>query len=147
MDKAFNYKSPNFYKEFKDVGYLDVYFDNVGGDILDFMLTRLNKNARVILCGAISAYNATKPKGLQNYLTLISQRAKIEGFIVLDYVSEYPAALEELAKGLSTGAIKRKFHIIEGGIEQAPIALPLLFSGGNTGKLVVKVSEEARAKL
>lgn len=147
VDKAFNYKSPNFYKEFKDVGYLDVYFDNVGGDILDFMLMRLNKNARIILCGAISAYNSTKPKGLQNYLTLISQRAKIEGFIVLDYVSEYPAALEELAKGLSTGAIKRKFHIVEGGIEQAPIALPMLFSGGNTGKLVVKVSEEARAKL
>lgn len=54
VDKAFNYKSPNFYKEFKDVGYLDVYFDNVGGDILDFMLTRLNKNARVILCGTYS---------------------------------------------------------------------------------------------
>lgn len=58
----------------------------------------------------------------------------------LDYVSEYPAALEELAKGLSTGAIKRKFHIVEGGIEQAPIALPLLFSGGNTGKLWVHCS-------
>jgi NADPH-dependent curcumin reductase CurA len=54
VDKAFNYKSPKFYKEFKDVGYLDVYFDNVGGDILDFMLTRLNKNARVILCGTYS---------------------------------------------------------------------------------------------
>lgn len=85
----------------------------------------------------------------------------------MDYTSEYPAAIEELAKGLSSGAIKRKFHIVEGGIEQAPVALPMLFSGGNTGKLyvfpsysllralrlafrVVKVSEEPnfnRAKL
>jgi hypothetical protein len=85
----------------------------------------------------------------------------------MDYISEYPAAIEELARGLNSGAIKRKFHIIEGGIEQAPVALPMLFSGGNTGKLyvfpfypllqaltlafrVVKVSEEPnfnRAKL
>lgn len=150
VDKAFNYKSRNFYTDMKKIGYLDVYFDNVGGEILDFLLTRLNKNARIVLCGAISAYNAPKPKGLQGYLSLISQRAKIQGFIVMDYTSEYPAAIEELARGLSSGAIKRKFHIVEGGIEQAPVALPMLFSGGNTGKLVVKVSEEpklSRAKL
>ncbi|PPQ85379.1 hypothetical protein CVT25_006410 [Psilocybe cyanescens] len=134
--KAFNYKSPSFYNDLKkDVGYLDVYFDNVGGEILDFLLTRLNKDARIVLCGAISAYNAPKPKGLQSYLNLISQRAKIQGFIVMDYTSEYPAAIEELGKGLASGLIKRKFHIVEGGIEKAPVALPMLFSGGNTGKL------------
>ncbi|KAF9557438.1 alcohol dehydrogenase [Agrocybe pediades] len=145
VDKAFNYKSPTFHSDIKKhVGYLDVYFDNVGGDMLDFLLTRLNKDARIILCGAISAYNATKPKGLQSYLNLISQRAKIQGFIVMDYTPEYPAAIAELSKGLSSGAIKRKFHIVEGGIEQAPVALPMLFSGGNTGKLVVKVSEEPK---
>ncbi|KAK7033106.1 hypothetical protein R3P38DRAFT_3265067 [Favolaschia claudopus] len=146
VDKAFNYKSPNFYKDFKEAGYIDVFFDNVGGDILDMVLTRLNKGARIALCGAISQYNAVKPKGLQNYLTLISMRAKIQGFIVFDYAKEYPTAIEELTRGLADGSIKRKFHIVE-GLEQAPTALPMLFSGGNTGKLVVKVSEETPAKL
>ncbi|KAF8149958.1 alcohol dehydrogenase [Crassisporium funariophilum] len=151
VDKAFNYKSKTFHKDFKDVGYLDVYFDNVGGDMLDFMLTRLKKDARIVLCGAISDYNAVKPTGLKSYMNLISQRAKLQGFIVTDYASEKPAAIEEMSKALISGALKRKFHIVEGGIEQAPIALPMLFSGGNTGKLVVKVSEEpeitSRAKL
>jgi len=146
VDQAFNYKSPTFREDFKKAGYIDVYFDNVGGDILDMVLTRLNKGARIALCGAISQYNATKPKGLQNYLTLISQRAKIQGFIILDYTSEFPAAIEEMARGLADGSIKRKFHIVE-GLEQAPVALPMLFSGGNTGKLVVKVSDEPKTKL
>jgi hypothetical protein len=144
VDRAFNYKSKTFFQDMKSIGYLDVYFDNVGGDILDFLLTRLKKDARIILCGAISAYNAPKPKGLQSYLNLISQRAKIQGFIVMDYASEYADAIKELSQGIQSGTIKRKFHIVEGGIEQAPIALPMLFSGGNTGKLVVRVSDEPK---
>ncbi|KAG5642578.1 hypothetical protein DXG03_002529 [Asterophora parasitica] len=147
VDGAFNYKSPTFKEDFKKIGYVNVYFDNVGGDILDMVLTRLAQGARIALCGAISQYNAAKPAGLNNYLTLISMRAKIQGFIVFDYASRYPEAIQELAAGLSDGSIKRKFHIVEGGIEQAPKALPLLFSGGNTGKLVVKVSEEPRPRL
>ncbi|KAF9444824.1 alcohol dehydrogenase [Macrolepiota fuliginosa MF-IS2] len=147
VEKAFNYKSPTFTQDFKDTaGYLDVYFDNVGGDILDFMLTRLNQNARIILCGAISAYNSAKPKGLQAYLNLISQRAKIQGFIVFDYLSEYSIARAEMGKDLASGKIKRRFQIVEGGIEEAPKALPMLFSGGNTGKLVVKISEDSHVK-
>ncbi|EAU85415.1 alcohol dehydrogenase [Coprinopsis cinerea okayama7 len=147
VEKAFDYKSPSFFADVKKhVGYLDVYFDNVGGDILDFLLTRLNKDARIVLCGAISAYNSPKPKGLQSYLNLISQRATLRGFILFDYEHRYPEALAELRKGLQSGAIKRKFHIVEGGIEQAPKALPMLFSGGNTGKLVVKVSDEPKAQ-
>ncbi|KAJ7773258.1 alcohol dehydrogenase [Mycena metata] len=142
-DKAFNYKSPTFVEDFKKVGYVDVYFDNVGGDILDLVLSQLNKGARIALCGAISQYNASKPKGLQNYLSLISQRAKIEGFLIFDYAAEFPVAREELTKGLLDGSIKGKFHIVE-GLEQAPSALSLLFSGGNTGKLVVKVSDEPK---
>ncbi|KAF8656233.1 hypothetical protein AX16_002669 [Volvariella volvacea WC 439] len=148
VDGVFNYKSPTFKQDFKKIGYLDVFFDNVGGEILDLALTRLNKNARIVLCGAISAYNAVKPRGLQGYLNLISQRAKIEGFIVFDYADKYHIAIRDLAQALSNGTMKRKFHIIEGGLEQAPKALPLLFSGGNTGKLVVKVSDDVvRAKL
>jgi len=140
IDAALNYKSPTFRQEFKDaVGYLDVFFDNVGGEILDFALTRLNKGARVTLCGAISDYNSPKPKGLSNYLNLISQRAKMEGFIVFDYKDRYPEAVRDLSKWISEGRIERKFHIIE-GLEKAPEALPLLYTGGNTGKLVVHVS-------
>ncbi|KAK2460355.1 hypothetical protein APHAL10511_007744 [Amanita phalloides] len=142
VDGAFNYKSPTFREDSKKFGYLDVFFDNVGGDILDLMLTRMNKGARIVLCGAISAYNNAKPKGLQNYLTLISQAATIQGFIVFDYASRYPEALQELAKGISNGSIKRKFHIIEGGVEQAPVALPMLYKGENSGKLVVRVAED-----
>ncbi|KAH7930137.1 NAD(P)-binding protein [Leucogyrophana mollusca] len=142
VDKALNYKSPSFRKDFKEsVGYLDVYFDNVGGEILDMALSRLNRNARIVLCGAISAYNTSTPRGLMAYQNLISQRAKIQGFVVFDYASQYARARAEIASGLANGSIKRKFHIIE-GLENAPKALPMLFSGGNTGKLVVKVSNE-----
>ncbi|KAH9014147.1 hypothetical protein EDB83DRAFT_277976 [Lactarius deliciosus] len=140
IDAALNYKSPTFQDEFRNaVGYLDVFFDNVGGEILDFALTRLNKGARIALCGAISQYNASKPKGISAYLNLISQRAKMEGFIVFDYADRYPEALTKLSKWVSEGRIIRKFHIVE-GLEKAPESLPLLFSGGNTGKLVVRVS-------
>jgi len=147
VDGALNYKSPTFHDDFKKIGYLDVYFDNVGGDILDFALTRLNQKARIVLCGAISQYNAEKPTGLQNYLTLIAMRAKIEGFIVFDYAKRYPEAIAELAAGLADGSIKRKFHVVDGGIEQAPKALPMLFTGGNTGKLVVRVSDDSKPRL
>ncbi|KAG1722968.1 uncharacterized protein EDB91DRAFT_186739 [Suillus paluster] len=142
VDKVLNYKSPTFRKDFvKAVGYLDVYFDNVGGEMLDLALSRLKQNARVVLCGAISQYNAQQPKGLMQYLNLISQRAKIQGFIVFDYVKQYPQAIQEIATGLVDGSIKRKFHVVE-GLQNAPNALTMLFSGANSGKLVVKVSDE-----
>jgi hypothetical protein len=140
IDAALNYKSPTFQNEFKHaVGYLDVFFDNVGGEILDLALTRLNKGARIALCGAISQYNAPKPQGISAYLNLIGQRAKMEGFIVMDYADRYPEAFANLSKWISEGRITRKFHIVE-GLEKAPESLPLLFSGGNSGKLVVHVS-------
>ncbi|KAG9315327.1 hypothetical protein JVU11DRAFT_4469 [Chiua virens] len=145
VDVALNYKHSTFQEDLKKaVGYLDVFFDNVGGEILDMALRRLNKNARIVMCGAISAYNSPTPRGLQNYMNLISQRAKIQGFVVFDYASQYPKAIADLAVGLADGTLKRKFHIIE-GLENAPKALPLLFSGGNTGKLVVHVSSEKYA--
>ncbi|GJE88685.1 NADP-dependent oxidoreductase [Phanerochaete sordida] len=140
VDKAINYKSPTFREDFiKSVGYLDVFFDNVGGDILNLALARLNKGARVALCGAISDYNS-KPKGLTTYLNLISQRARLEGFLVLDYASQFSKARQELSKMIQEGSLKRQFHVVE-GIEKCPEALPLLFSGGNIGKLVVKVAD------
>ncbi|KAF7327736.1 PKS-ER domain-containing protein [Mycena kentingensis (nom. inval.)] len=146
VDRAFNYKSKTFYKEFKEIGLVDVVFENVGGDLLDMVLTRLNKDARVALCGAISQYNAAKPKGLKNYLVLISMRAKIQGFIILDYANRFPKGIAELAKGIADGSIKRKFHIVE-GLEQAPAVLPWLYEGKNDGKLLVKVSDASKTKL
>jgi NADPH-dependent curcumin reductase CurA len=140
IDSALNYKSPSFHNEFKKaVGYLDVFFDNVGGGILDFALTRLNRGARITLCGAISQYNALKPEGISSYMNLITQRAKIEGYIVSDFVGRYPEALRELSKWISEGRLIRKYHVVE-GLERAPEALPLLYTGANTGKLVVRVS-------
>jgi len=144
-DHTLNYKDPNFRADWKKLGYFDVFFDNVGGEILDFALTRLNKGARVALCGAISQYNATKPAGLQSYLSLISQRAKIEGFIVFDYIPQYPIAQKHIAAMLASGTLQRKFHIVE-GLSNAPTALPMLFTGGNTGKLVIKVADEGETK-
>ncbi|KAJ6530332.1 alcohol dehydrogenase [Mycena capillaripes] len=166
VDKAFNYKSPTFIKDFQEVGYIDAFFDNVGGDILDLLrISATFQGARIALCGAISQYNAdaTERKGLQNYASLIAQRAKIQGFLMhvfflynsryikiafasFDYTEEWPAAIEEMARGLVDGSIKQKFHVVE-GLEQAPVALPMLYSGGNTGKLVVKVSEEPAPQL
>jgi len=146
IDATLNYKSPSFREEFKKtVGHLDVFFDNVGGEILDLALSRLKQGARVTLCGAISDYNALKPKGISNYMNLIAQRAKIEGFVVSDYAPQFPEALRELGKWISEGRIIRKYHIVE-GLESAPESLPLLFTGGNTGKLVVHVTG-SQAKL
>ncbi|KAI0635973.1 alcohol dehydrogenase [Trametes polyzona] len=146
VDKAFNYKSPTFFDDFRrTVGYLDVYFDNVGGDILNFMLTRLKQKARIVLCGAISDYNTAKPKGLTSYTNLISQRARIEGFIVFDYAGQFPEALRDLAAWLKDGSLKRRFHVVK-GLDKAPEALNLLFEGVNTGKLVLQIAD-AEAKL
>jgi len=143
IDKAYNYKEKEWQNKFrKEVGHLDLFFDNVGGSILDFMLTRLNTNARIVLCGAISAYNSSKPPGLNNYATIISMRARIQGFIVFDYTSEYPKAIAEMSKWISEGKLKRKYHI-EAGLEKCPEHLQLLFRGENTGKLLVRISQEA----
>lgn len=148
VDHALNYKDSNFYANWKELGYFDVFFDNVGGDMLDFALRRMNKGARIALCGAISQYNAAKPNGLRAYQSLIAQRAKLEGFIVFDYVKEFPAAQKHVADMLASGKLQRKFHVVE-GLSNAPSALPMLFTGGNTGKLVIKVAqdEDATSKL
>ncbi|KAG8783174.1 hypothetical protein FRC20_002722, partial [Serendipita sp. 405] len=147
VDKAINYKSPNFVKDFKDsVGYLDVYFDNVGGEILDLCLSRLNKNARIALCGAISEYNQAKPRGIQNYLTLIGQRAKIQGFLVMDYAARFGEGQAKLGEWLAAGKLQRRFHL-ENGLKDTPQYLNELFNGKNTGKMIVQVSAKPASRL
>lgn len=145
IKEVLDYKDPNFKKNFREIGYLDVYFDNVGGEMLDMCLTRLNKGARIALCGAISAYNDPNPRGLQSYLNLISQRAKIEGFIVFDYADRYHIAAEEMARYVRSGQLKLRETRIE-GLDKCVEALVGIFEGKNTGKMLVKIGTDG-AKL
>jgi len=120
---------------------VDVYFDNVGGDILDTVLTRINMKARIVICGAISQYNVTEPvKGPANYLALLVNRARMEGMIVFDYAERYPEAVAQLGEWLKTGALQSHEHVVD-GFEQFPQALLMLFEGRNLGKLVLKVAD------
>jgi NADPH-dependent curcumin reductase CurA len=120
---------------------VDVYFDNVGGDILDLALGRLNMKARVVICGAISQYNnETKVQGPSNYLSLLVSRARMEGFVVFDYARRYGEAAAEIAGWIAAGEITTKEHVVEGGIDDFPDTLQMLFRGENVGKLVLQVA-------
>jgi len=119
---------------------VDVYFDNVGGEILDTVLTRINMKARIVICGAISQYNNTTPvKGPANYLSLLVNRARMEGMVVFDYADRYHVGVAALAGWLKEGKIKSKEDVVQ-GLENFPRALTMLFEGKNFGKLVLKVS-------
>jgi NADPH-dependent curcumin reductase CurA len=120
---------------------VDVYFDNVGGDILDTVLTRINRRARIVICGAISQYNNTGPvKGPSNYLSLLVNRARMEGIVVFDYAPRYAEAVRDIAQWMAEGRFKSREDVVE-GIDNFPEALLRLFDGANFGKLVLKVSE------
>ena len=121
---------------------VDIYFDNVGGDILDTVLTRIRRKARIVICGAISQYNNTTPvQGPKNYLSLLVHRARMEGIVVFDYADRYSQAVAEMAGYLKDGRMKSKEDVVE-GLENFPSALLRLFSGQNFGKLVLKVASE-----
>ncbi|SMF45675.1 MULTISPECIES: NADP-dependent oxidoreductase [unclassified Pseudomonas] len=118
---------------------VDVYFDNVGGEILDAVLTRINLKARIVICGAISQYNNKEAvKGPANYLSLLVNRARMEGFVVFDHAKDYGKAAQEIAGWLAAGKVKSKEDVVE-GLETFPETLLKLFSGENFGKLVLKV--------
>jgi hypothetical protein len=122
-------------------GGVDLYFDNVGGEILDTVLTVLALNARVVMCGAISQYNTSGVRrGIENTSALITRRARMEGFLVLDYASRFPEAQMELASLVLSGELAHSEHVLA-GLERAPEALNLLFTGGNHGKMLVAVDE------
>ncbi len=121
---------------------VDIYFDNVGGEILDHVLARLRRKARVIICGAISQYNATTAvEGPKNYLSLLVNRARMEGIVVFDYADRYPIAVAELAGYLKDGRMKSREDVVE-GLETFPETLVKLFTGDNFGKLVLQVAAE-----
>ena len=120
---------------------VDIYFDNVGGEILDAVLARINRKARIIICGAISQYNNTTPvAGPKNYLSLLVNRARMEGIVVFDYTDRFPQAIAELAGYLKDGRMQSKEDVVEGGVADFPTTLNKLFSGENFGKLGLKLA-------
>jgi NADPH-dependent curcumin reductase CurA len=149
FDVAVNYKSPDFKAQFKAAtpNYIDVYFDNVGGDILDAALARAKEHARFVICGGISQYNSATPQGPKNFSSVITMRIRMQGFIVLDYVREFAAARKELAAWVAEGKIKNKHTIIRGGLEAAEGALVGLYKGINTGKLLVEIKPAQDSRL
>jgi len=119
---------------------VDVYFDNVGGEILDAVLTQLAMHARIVICGAISQYNETQITGPRNYLSLLVHRASMTGMVVFDYASRYGEAAREMAGWMASGQLKTREDVVE-GLETFPETLLKLFKGENTGKLVLKVAD------
>ena len=144
FDAAFNYKTdgvPDALAKHCPAG-IDVVFENVGGPVLDLILGRINERARIALCGLIAQYNATEPvPGPCNFRNVLLKRARIEGFIILDYASRFPEARAALVGWLREGKLKYRTDIVD-GLEKAPTALSKLFDGSNKGKLIVKVSDE-----
>jgi NADPH-dependent curcumin reductase CurA len=118
---------------------IDIYFDNVGGEILDIALTQLAMHARIVVCGAISQYNNTTPiKGPSNYLSLLVNRARMQGMVVFDYAARYGEAVKDMGGWMAGGKLKSREHIVE-GFETFPDTLLMLFRGENFGKLVLKL--------
>ncbi|SDC89817.1 hypothetical protein SAMN05444679_10637 [Variovorax sp. CF079] len=122
---------------------IDIYFDNVGGEILDAALARLARGARIIICGAISQYNnanSAPAQGPKNYLSLLVNRARMQGMVVFDYADRYHLAVAEMAVYLKDGRMKSREDVVE-GIDTFPEALTRLFTGQNFGKLVLQVAD------
>lgn len=143
FDAAINYKLEDVRQALRShcPKGIDVYFDNVGGDILEACLGNLALHARIVICGAISQYNNTTPvKGPGNYLALLVYRSRMEGFLVFEYASKYPVAQREMASWFKQGKLKSREHIVE-GLEKFPEALLKLFKGENFGKLILKIAD------
>ena len=142
FDAAINYRTETVAESLRRhcPDGIDVYFDNVGGEILDAVLGLINLNARIPFCGFISGYNAKEPiAGPYNYPNILLKRARVEGFIILDYMARYPEAIEALGKWIAEGKVKYRLDIVD-GLENADAALRRLFTGENKGKLMVRVS-------
>ena len=144
FDAAIDYKSEDLAQGLRThcKDGIDVYFDNVGGETLDTCLTRIARRARIVICGAISQYNATAPvAGPKNYLSLLVNRARMEGMVVFDFADRFPQAEREMTQWIQDGKLKSREHIVH-GLETFHETLLKLFSGENFGKLVLRVAPE-----
>ncbi|MGD9723132.1 MAG: NADP-dependent oxidoreductase [Pirellulales bacterium] len=143
FDAAIDYKSESLKDALRQhcPKGVNVYFDNVGGEILDTVLTQLARGARIVICGAISQYNNTEGvQGPKNYLSLLVNRASMQGMVVFDYADRYAQAGREMAGWMAAGKLKSREHVVN-GLETFPETLLMLFQGENTGKLVLKVAD------
>ncbi|MEQ8232758.1 MAG: NADP-dependent oxidoreductase [Gammaproteobacteria bacterium] len=143
FDAAINYKTEDVPAALRKAcpDGIDVYFDNVGGDILDACLKLMNFKGRIPTCGLISQYNATEPPpGPMNYPMILMQRLKVQGFIVLDYAERYPEAIADLSQWMAGGKLKVRQDIVD-GLENALQTLKKLYTGANTGKLMIRVAD------
>jgi hypothetical protein len=141
FDAAIDYKTESVPDRLRETcpNGIDVYFDNVGGQILDDCLARINLRARIVICGAISQYNSTTPvRGPANYLSLLVNRARMQGMIVFDWADRYPEGMRAMAGWLKEGKLKSREDIVD-GLDNFPETLLKLFTGENFGKLVLKV--------
>jgi hypothetical protein len=145
FDAAIDYKDQDVRAALREhaPGRVDVFFDNVGGEILDAVLTRLARGARIVICGGVSQYNAQQMRGPANYLALIAARGSMTGMVIFDYADRFPKAVAELAGWLREGRLISREQILEGGIGAFPEALLKLFAGENIGKLVLAVPQAA----
>lgn len=145
FDAAVNYKKENLREALEAAcpKGIDIDFENAGGGILEAVLERINLGARVAVCGLISQYNAERPPaGPANFGLILTKRARVQGFLVTDFSSRFGEATAQIVQWLQQGKLKYRIDMVE-GLQQAPAALNRLFDGANTGKLLVKVSEEA----
>lgn len=143
FDGVINYRTDDLYKSLRQhcPKGIDVYFDNVGGETLDIVLAQIRKGARISICGAISQYNNTDGVvGPKNYLSLLVNSAKMEGFVVFNYAKRYHEGVKDIARWIGEGKLYPREHVVD-GIETFPDSLNMLFSGGNFGKLVIKVHD------
>jgi NADPH-dependent curcumin reductase CurA len=141
FDAAIDYKTADLRAELKTQAPdgVDIFFDNVGGAALEAALNRLARGARIVLCGAVSQYNDA-PRGPANYMQLLVARASMTGFVIFDYLTRYPEGVAQLAKWVGTGELRSHEDIERGGVGDFPETLLKLFSGQNTGKLILAVN-------
>jgi hypothetical protein len=142
FDACVDYKAGNLAAQLKEAcpKGIDINFENVGGEIFDTVLTQMNVFGRVALCGLISGYNATDaPAGPKNIRAVLTQRLRVQGLIVLDWASRFPEAIAQLGQWHQEGKLKIREDVREGGLDAFPDVLNLLYTGGNVGKLVLKV--------
>ncbi|KAL9595647.1 MAG: hypothetical protein Q9219_006315 [cf. Caloplaca sp. 3 TL-2023] len=143
-DACIDYKSPSFKQDLRAAtdGFVEVYFDNVGGEILDFMLTRMKRFGRVAACGAVAEYNKSEGYGIRNWFEVISNRIEIRGFIIFDHMAKAKEMTAVLVKAIKEGKVKvdeSNETVVETGFEGVPATWMKLFDGGNQGKLLTKL--------
>jgi len=141
FDAAIDYRAPHLrskLREFAPRG-VDLYFDNVGGEILDDVLTCIARGARIVICGAVSQYNESERRGPANYMMLLVARASMTGMLVFDYADRYPEAMAELAGWYRAGRLVSRETVVSGSVEDFPETLLKLFEGANTGKMILAI--------